>query len=150
MAGPLKNQRHELFCQGVAAGKPASQAYRDAGYTATGNASEVEASKLVRNPKVAARIRELKAATLQRHAVTIDSLMADTQDIKDRALKGKRPQLMTALNATIAMAKLAGLWVEKRENTNRHVDPTRLSDAELAAIVSSGDAEEEEAQGQLH
>jgi hypothetical protein len=56
----------------------------------------------------------------------------------------------TALNATIAMAKLAGLWVEKRENTNRHVDPTRLSDAELAAIVSSGDAEEEEAQGQLH
>src|SRR5262245_9332698 len=57
---PVLSERQERFAQHVAAGMPASRAYRAAGFKATGNGAEVNASKLLRIAKVAARIRELR------------------------------------------------------------------------------------------
>lgn len=57
----LDNIRHERFALGIAQGKPASNAYVDAGYKARGNAAEASASKLLRNPKVRQRVDDLAA-----------------------------------------------------------------------------------------
>ena len=48
----LNNARHELFAQAVAIGMSATAAYTKAGYTATGNAAEAAASRLLRKVKV--------------------------------------------------------------------------------------------------
>lgn len=59
MMGVLSNARHERFAQGIAAGKPASQAYIEAGYRASGNSAEAAASRLLSGVKVTARVAEL-------------------------------------------------------------------------------------------
>jgi hypothetical protein len=58
------NPRHERFVSLVAAGLPAGRAYEQAGYASRGNAADVGASKLVRNPKVA-RALEIERATFR-------------------------------------------------------------------------------------
>ncbi len=52
----LKNQRWERFCHGLLEGKPAVQAYQDAGY----KRNEGNAIRLKGNEKVIARLAELK------------------------------------------------------------------------------------------
>lgn len=48
----------------------ATAAYKRAGYKATGNAAEVGASQLIRNPKVAEEIAKRKAQTAQKLQIT--------------------------------------------------------------------------------
>lgn len=52
----LANTRWELFCIGVVQGKTQKQAYRDAGFTETGDSA---ASGLIKRPEIKARIAEL-------------------------------------------------------------------------------------------
>jgi Terminase small subunit len=54
----LSNSRHELFTQFVAKGLSATEAYTSAGYAKAGAAQN--ASRLMANDKVSARIEELK------------------------------------------------------------------------------------------
>src|SRR5256885_4036900 len=54
----LDNPRHELFAQNIVTGKSATKAYISAGYSP--NDAEVGASVLLTNPKVAARVAELR------------------------------------------------------------------------------------------
>lgn len=64
----LKNPRHELFARLVAAGKPATRAYIEAGFAENG--AEQSASRLLK--KVDARVRELQAeigAKLDKRAI---------------------------------------------------------------------------------
>jgi len=56
----LKNSRHEAFCLGIVKGEAAGAAYAAAGYSKRG--ADQSASQLLRNPKIAARIAELKEA----------------------------------------------------------------------------------------
>ena len=56
------NVRQERFVQAIVEGKPASEAYCLAGYKSVGgNGSEANASRLIRNDKVAYRLNELRA-----------------------------------------------------------------------------------------
>jgi phage terminase small subunit len=54
------NPRQERFAQLVAGGMPASRAYREAGYSAKGTASETCAAKLLRIAKVASYVATLR------------------------------------------------------------------------------------------
>jgi phage terminase small subunit len=54
----LSNSRHEAFARAVLQGKNGREAYIAAGYNAAG--AEANASRLIRNDKVSARIAELK------------------------------------------------------------------------------------------
>ena len=95
----LKNARWEKFAQAVVDGVPQSRAYIAAGYKARGNAAEVEASKLVRNPKVSARIDKIKEAAAAKSEMTRDAFVADcwriwrgedpSFDSKDRVQVGR-------------------------------------------------------------
>jgi len=51
---------------------------------------------------------------LKRHEVTIDTLLA--QLAEDRALAHATSQSGAAVSATVAMGKLVGLWVERKES----------------------------------
>ena len=48
-----------------------------------------------------------------------------------------------AIAALTAKAKLAGVWIERSEQTTKTGDLSQMTDAELAAIVQSGLSKEE-------
>jgi phage terminase small subunit len=58
---PLKNPRHERFCQAIATiGKSHRMAYIDAGYKSTLDSADASAARLLADAKVAARVSELQ------------------------------------------------------------------------------------------
>ena len=127
----LKNHKHEWFAQALSKGKSQAEAYAEAGY----KPSEQNASRLTRNDEVQTRVAEIQARSVLRTEVTLASLMQEAGEIQALAVEAK--QLSAASQALTIKAKLAGLWVDKAENTNRNVDPARVSDAELAEVVQT-------------
>jgi phage terminase small subunit len=127
----LTNPKHERFAQELAKGKTATEAYALAGY----NPSEQNAHRLTRNDKVRTRISEIQNRAVIRTEITLASLMEEAGEIQAAAQADKQYSAATA--ALTAKAKLAGLWVDKAENTNRNVDPSRVSDAELAEVIQA-------------
>lgn len=131
----LANPKHERFAQELAKGKTADEAYVIAGYKENrGNAATLKA-----NQSILDRVQELQTVASMRVEVTVASLIKEAGDIQAAAMQEK--QLSAASAALTIKAKLAGLWVDKSENTNRNVDPARVSDAELAAVVQSDGSE---------
>lgn len=124
--------RQERFCLGLAEGLPQSRAYIEAGYTARGNAAEVEASKMVRLPKVATRIAELRADAARRSEITVDDLVAELNLMLKLALATKNPA--AGVTAVMGKAKLLGLIIDKaevdtvlRKPARSPTDDTRMS-----------------------
>lgn len=96
----LDNARHERFAHEYLIDLNGKQAAIRAGYSP--GAAEVTASKLVSNPKVAARIDELKAARLKRVDMDADATLkrigdavnADVADLYDDDLRMLHPKQM--------------------------------------------------------
>lgn len=126
--GVLKNPRWERFAQELAKGKSQAEAYETAGY----EPSEPNASRLTRNDKVASRVAELQARTAERAVVTAESLIREAEEIRKAAFAAG--VYAAAIAAVKEKGVLAGVRVEKRDNTTRHV--TDISDDELAAIAT--------------
>jgi hypothetical protein len=127
----LSNQRHELFAQVLAAGCSATEAYVKAGYRLNkGNAGRLKADERIRK-----RVDELQARNVQAQeaavGVTIERLRTQFAEAYDMAKELSQPTAMVA--ATTAQAKLAGLWIERSEQTRKQ--PDEMSDAEIAAIL---------------
>lgn len=127
----LENARHEKFAQELFKGKTATEAYALAGY----KPDDGNATRLTGNDRIKNRIAELQSASSLRVEVTVASLMREAGEIQEAAKLEKQYSAATA--ALTVKAKLAGLWVDKNENTNRNVDPARVTDAELAAVVQA-------------
>ena len=127
----LSNARHELFAQVLAAGCSATEAYVKAGYRLNkGNAGRLKANERVRK-----RVEELQARNVQAQeaavSVTIEQLRTQFAEAYEMAKELSQPTAMVA--ATTAQAKLAGLWIERSEQTRKQ--PDEMSDAEIAAIL---------------
>ncbi len=72
------SKKQELFCIEYLVDLNATQAYKRAGYSAkSDNIAAVEASKLLRNPKIEAKIKELMDKRSQRTEVTADKVLAE-------------------------------------------------------------------------
>ena len=127
----LTNPKHERFAQELAKGKTADEAYVIAGY----KENRHNASRLRTNETILERVSQLQNVASQRAEVTIASLMQEASEIQAAAMAAN--QLSAATGALTVKAKLAGLWVDKAENTNRNVDPSRVSDAELAEVIQT-------------
>jgi phage terminase small subunit len=127
----LKNARHERFAQELAKGKSATEATHAAGYADPRNST-----RLTKNDEIRRRIDEIQGRAAQRVEVTLQSLMAEAEEARQLAMKIDQPS--AAVSALTAKGKLAGLWVEKRESTVKHVDPASLDDRLLADIAASG------------
>lgn len=68
---PRLTEQQELFCQGMAKGLNQRDAYRSAGYkTATDEATDAAASRLLSNVKVANRLAQLRAGAAKRTELT--------------------------------------------------------------------------------
>lgn len=131
----LENPKHERFAQQLFKGKTQLEAYVEAGYKPDDGA----AARLSGNVRIKARIVELQSASSMRAEVTIASLIQEAAEIQEAAKADG--QYAAATSALTAKAKLAGLWIDKNENTNRNVDPTQVSDADLAAVVAADSGE---------
>lgn len=127
----LKNPKHERFAQELAKGSTATDAYVSAGYKSDRGA----ASRLSANVSIQERVAQLLSKGAERAEVTIESLITEADDIQRKALA--KEQFAPAVSALTAKAKLAGLWIEKSERTNRNVDPDSLSDAEIISRLAA-------------
>lgn len=116
----LKNPRHERFAQELARAADTAAAYRSAGYQSEGSAAEAAASRLLQNATVAARINELQ--TTPENALTVPEVTTARAIIEfeeARKLALENGQASAAVSATLAKAKLAGLFAKKPESTTK-------------------------------
>jgi phage terminase small subunit len=114
--------KQEAFCLAYLETGNASEAYR-LSYAASGmsaNSIGVEAAKLLDNPKIAHRLSVLQEPIMERHNVTVDSLLLELEEARQLALQTE--QTSTAVSATMGKAKLCGLDKQIIETTHRVVD----------------------------
>jgi predicted DNA-binding protein len=105
----LSNARWERFCLELAAGKPASTAYKLAGY----RPSDANASTLRGNQKVKERLAELQAEAAQTNSYSVEKIIA--MIIEDRSFARENGQAAAAGAATERLAKVLGMWVDRKE-----------------------------------
>lgn len=115
----LLNPKHERFVQELAQGKSAAEAYRAAGYEARGDSAKVNASRLLTDANVRARLVELQAEAAQRAAITLEGLLDRADRAFALAMRIEEPN--AAVNAVKEMGILSGLRIEKRENENTNI-----------------------------
>lgn len=141
MAGPLKNQKHEAFVIGVFEGKPASQAYLDAGYNCTNAAARMAASRLMTNDNVASRLAELQTAVSEK---VVQSAVLNKEVIVSAVhrLATKAENLGQIANARSCWELLGrehGTFVERRIVTVRRLADLDMEELqELAAYGADG------------
>lgn len=129
----LSNHRHEAFAREVAKGQSASAAYKAAGYQAKGSSADVNASRLLRNAKVKARVAELQQLASTRTELTVAKI---TEDLLRLAKQGEAFQSESGTNAArqclMDAAKLNGMIVDKvqSENVNYAVSAEPIDDVE--------------------
>lgn len=115
MARPLNEhgvtEQQEKFCRVFVETGNASEAYRQSYKSDRKNANTVavDASRLLDKPNVNRRIAMLRETHAKRHNVTVDSLVAELEQIKQIALSAETPQSSAAVAAVMGKAKLTGL-----------------------------------------
>lgn len=109
--------KQEKFCQNIVKGMSQSEAYREAYNTAKGKDKTVweNASRLMSDSKVTARIEELKQKATAEIKYTVEDSFCKLSEIQALAMKNKK--LSDAIKAEELKGKLKGLYVEKREIT---------------------------------
>ena len=111
--------KQERFCMVYVETGNASEAYRQA-YNAENMSNEaigVEACRLLDNPSVSLKVKELKSGHIKRHELTIDDLVAELEEARQAALSAMVVQSSASVAATMGKAKLLGLVVDKNETT---------------------------------
>lgn len=116
-----------------------SEAYRQS-YNITNMASDtvhIAAYRVSIKPLVQARIKELQAqwASQRQEELCITEAKISAMLMEDRDLAVKVGQAGAAVSATMGLAKLHGLIVDrsKNDNTNRAVD--EFTDAQIDAVI---------------
>ncbi len=105
------NAKQERFCEEYAVDSNGAQACIRAGYSP--KAAKEQASRLLTKANVWDRIAELQAQHRARLDVTVESLTAELEEA--RALAIANGQASAAVQATMGIAKLHGLLVERTE-----------------------------------
>ena len=117
-------QKQETFCLSFIEQGNGSEAYRKA-YNAGRMKTETinrNAKALLDNNKIAARLAELRKPIMERHKVTVDSLLAELEQARNIALEAETPQSSAAIAATMGKAKLVGLDKQLIETTHKIID----------------------------
>lgn len=105
----LPNARHEKFCQELASGKSAHQAYIDAGF----RASRQNAARLRTKDTIAARVQEIQKASAVRAEITLEGVL---RELDEAIAVAKHKNMPNALvSAAQLRAKLGGLLVDRAE-----------------------------------
>jgi phage terminase small subunit len=139
-------EQQERFCQLIIQGNNQTEAYREAGYKGSGKQLGDNASRLIANDRVQARIAELRQEAVEMAQIDLQWLINESVELYQLA---KKEGAHGAANATLkTIGVYTGLWDEKstRQNINRTVD--EYTDAELASYLtgSSGGRTAEQTQ----
>jgi len=104
-------EKQEAFCRAYIECGNASEAYRTAYDAEKMNVASVNkaAQKLLDNPPITPRLEQLRAPIIQKHNITVDSLIAELEEARMAALSAETPQSSAAVSATMSKAKLVGL-----------------------------------------
>lgn len=136
MMPALKNPRHEIFAQALAKGRSVTEAYALAGYQVNSKTAAEAGSRLSRTVKVAARLSELQERTAKHIAVTVESLSAELDEARKKALESG--QISAAVSATMGKAKLHGKLIERKHHTGTigTYDLSKVTDEQLDHLES--------------
>lgn len=113
----------ELFCLSYVETGNASEAYRQSYNTANmaDKTAQREGYNLLQNPLVQARIEELRIKVMERHEITVDTLLAELEEAR---LIGKETRKAAAMiAASMGKAKLLGLDKQIVELTGKDGAP---------------------------
>jgi hypothetical protein len=109
----LSNAKYELFCQHLALGKTASEAYELAGYKPSrSNASVLRAKQNV-SDRLSEILQQSERKIVQQIEYTRDSILAELEEARQMAIELKNPS--AAWQAAMAKAKILGLIIDRRE-----------------------------------
>lgn len=120
-------EKMELFCLAYIETGNASEAYRRSYNTANmaDKTAQREGYNLLQNPLVQARIEELRAKVMERHEITVDTLLAELEEAR---LLGKETGKASAMvTASMGKAKLLGLDKQIVELTGKNGAPIETS-----------------------
>lgn len=110
MTRPL-TEKQEAFCRAFVETGNASEAYRRS-YDAKNmgqNTIAVKASEMLNKDNISVRLQQLREVHQKRHNVTVDSIVAELEEARQRALNAATPQTSAAVAASMGKAKLYGL-----------------------------------------
>lgn len=129
----LLTEKQEAFCIAYVQSGDASAAYRAAGYSPRMRPKTVneEACRLLKNPKVTARLAELRAPAAELAQVNLRSHLADLLWLREQAASQRK--YSAAVQAEIARGRVAGLYVEKTEVFGELALSSRLDMSSLSA-----------------
>lgn len=127
----LEDPQHEKFAQLRAEGVTIDQAYVDAGF----RKNRSNASRLNSKEHIKERIKELQGMQVEEHLDTVDSIATMLRE--DRLAARDKGQFSAAVSATMGLAKLRGLLIDKKED----VTPKRTDeqiDARILELLGPG------------
>jgi phage terminase small subunit len=130
--------KQEAFAHAYVETGNASEAYRRS-YGAehwTENALNVQASKMLKHPKIVLRLDEIQAKAAKKHEITVDSLVTELEEARVAAMGNPRG-ISAAVSATMGKAKLLGLVVDKAETTGPNGGPMQVHNRIEYAIVDT-------------
>lgn len=113
----------ELFCLAYVETGNASEAYRRAYNTANmaEKTAQREGYNTLQKPQVQGRIEELRSQVMDRHEITVDTLLLELEQARRLALETKKAA--AAVTATMGKAKLLGLDKQIVELTGKNGAP---------------------------
>ena len=131
--------KQEAFARAYVETGNASEAYRRAYDSSKMKPESVyeSASRLLADVKITARLAELREPIMQRHNVTVDSLVLELEEARRAALSADTPQSSAAVAATMGKAKLCGLdkQVIDLMSSDGSMTPAASQEAVLAALA---------------
>ena len=150
----LKNQRHEVFALHVASGKSASEAYRLSGYECESDrATTANASRLLTNASVQARIKELQERHVAKFNLDRNWILTMLRENVHRSMKlepvigrdgketGEHVYAGAVANRALELlGKEAGMFVDRTELAVKTLD--QLPESDLAAIIAEAERAE--------
>lgn len=123
-------QKQEDFCLAYIETGNATEAYRRAYKPKTSNQNTLcrTAKGLLDNPKIAARIEELRAPVIKKAQITLDSHLSTLEELRDLAKVSG--QYSAATKAEELRGKASGLYTEKIHHSGE-ITLKEMSDEDL-------------------
>jgi|WetSurMetagenome_2_1015567.scaffolds.fasta_scaffold101311_6 phage terminase small subunit len=141
--------KQEKFAQEYVATGNASEAYRRAYNvkpTTKDSSVHANASQLLGDTRVSQRVKQIKAAIVQRHELTIDGILDELEEAREM---GKITQQSSSMvSASMGKAKLLGLIVDRKEITV-HGMISAMTDDELGNFILEMDVDSDDYEDSL-
>jgi hypothetical protein len=120
MANGILTPPQQRFVKAILEGKSQAEAYKAARFP-TGPAkvsndnARKNGSKMANNAAVAGALARAQAAAIDAATITVQTLVEDLQESRRAAFACDPPQISATVAATVAIGKLLGLMVERKE-----------------------------------